>query len=131
MRALYITTNLDDDGVLDLVASRGHGRGVLWFKGPDFEKHDIDASLDTPHSLAVADMDQDGDVDIVACSASLTGHAVVYKNAGNGEFIRQVIDQQQSSYDLRLVDMDNDGDIDIVVAGHDSRNLVWYSNPLR
>lgn len=126
-----VAVDLDDDGVLDLVASRGHGRGVLWFKGPDFEKHDIDASLDTPHSLAVADMDQDGDIDIVACSASLTGQTVVYENAGNGEFTRKVIDQQQSSYDLRLVDMDNDGDIDIVVAGHDSRNLVWYSNPVR
>ena len=126
-----IATDLDGDSRVDLVASRGHGRGVLWFKGPDFKKIEIDPELDTPHSLAIADMDGDGDIDIVSCSASLAGLTVWYENRGFGEFTRHVVDRLQSSYDLRLLDMDSDGDIDILIAGHDSRNIVWYSNPLR
>ena len=87
--------------------------------------------LDTPHSLAVADMDLDNDLDIVACSASLNGAAVWYENDGKGTLKPHVVDRLQSSYDVRLLDMDNDGDIDILVAGHDSGNIVWYSNPLK
>lgn len=126
-----LPVDLDADGAVDYVASRGHGRGVLWFRGPDFQKIEIDQSLDTPYSLAVADMDFDGDLDIVACSASLNGAAVWYENDGKGAFQAHVVDRLQSSYDIRLLDMDNDGDIDILVAGHDSGNIVWYSNPIR
>ncbi len=125
-----IATDLDGDDRVDLVASRGHGRGVLWFKGPEFQQFEIDPDLDTPHSLAIADMDMDGDNDIVSCSASLVGMAAWYENRGRGEFTRHVVDRLQSSYDLRLLDMDNDGDLDILIAGHDSGNIVWYRNPL-
>lgn len=124
-----LPVDLDSDGAVDFVASRGHGRGVLWFRGPSFQKTEIDELLDTPHSLAVADVDQDHDVDIVACSASLLGALVWYENDGKGRFQAHVVDRQQSSYDLRLLDMDNDGDSDILLAGHDSGNIVWYCNP--
>jgi hypothetical protein len=30
---------------MDLVASRGHGTGVIWFEGPDWQVHDIDAVI--------------------------------------------------------------------------------------
>ena len=126
-----LPVDLDADGAVDYVASRGHGRGVLWFRGPNFRKIEIDEMLDTPHSLAVADMDLDNDLDIVACSASLNGAAVWYENDGKGTLKSHVVDRLQSSYDVRLLDMDNDGDIDILVAGHDSGNIVWYSNPLK
>ena len=126
-----VACDVDQDGAVDYVASRGHGRGVLWFKGPDFQKIEIDGLLDTPHSLAVADMDFDSDLDIVACSASLTGAALWYENDGNGGFRGHVVDRLQSSYDVRLLDMDNDTDIDILVAGHDSGNIVWYANPIK
>ncbi len=126
-----LPVDIDADGSVDFVCSRGHGRGVLWFRGPSFHKFEIDETLDTPHSLAVADMDDDGDVDIVACSASLQGAVVWYQNDGTGKFQTHVVDRLQSSYDVRILDMDNDGDNDILVAGHDSGNIVWYSNPIK
>jgi hypothetical protein len=126
-----LPVDVNGDAHIDFVASRGHGRGVLWFKGPEFQKIEIDRNLDTPHSLAIADMDHDGDVDVVACSASLNGAAVWYENNGLGDFQAHVVDQSQSSYDVRLLDMDNDGDTDILVAGHDSENIVWYANPIK
>ena len=124
-----LPVDLDSDGHLDYLASRGHGKGVLWFKGPDFHRLEIDHTLDTPHSLAAEDLDDDGDIDIATCSAELGGMAVWYENNGRAEFTRHILDREQSSYDLRLVDMDFDSDLDVLIAGHHSHNIVWYENP--
>ena len=126
-----LPADLNADGKLDFVASRGHGDGVLWFPAPDFKKVEIDATLADPHSLATADLDADGDLDLATCSCVLDGHAVWYENDGKGRFTRHVIDEGQASYDLRIVDMDKDRDLDVLVAGHSSRNIVWYENPLK
>ncbi|MFT5303369.1 MAG: hypothetical protein ACI814_004188 [Mariniblastus sp.] len=120
--------DLNADGHVDFLASRGHGKGVLWFRGPEFTKIEIDASLDTPHSLAAADIDADGDIDFATCSSELGGMTAWYENGGKANFTRHVLDRNQSSYDLRLVDLDSDGDLDILIAGHHSHNIVWYEN---
>lgn len=122
--------DLNGDGHMDFLGSRGHSEGVLWFKGPDFKRIEIDMTLSTPHSLAAADLDEDGDVDFVSCSSELGGTAAWYENDGKGNFTKHVIDTNQSSYDIRLVDLDNDGDRDILIGGHYSYNIVWYENPL-
>jgi hypothetical protein len=125
-----LPADLNGDGKMDFVASRGHEKGVLWFKGPDFTKLEIDKTLDTPHCLAVADLDGDGDIDFASCSSSLDGLTAWYENDGKGHFKRHVLDENQSSYDIRLVDLDRDGDLDILIGGHSSHNIVWYENPL-
>ena len=123
--------DLNNDGHMDFLGSRGHGKGVLWFKGPEYKKIEIDPSLSTPHSLAAADLDNDGDIDFVSCSSEKGGRAIWYENDGKGSFKINVLDDDQSSYDIRLVDIDKDGDLDILIAGHYSYNVVWYENPLR
>jgi hypothetical protein len=121
--------DMNKDGVVDLLASFGHGKGLLWFEGPTFEKtHVIDQRLEGPHTLAVADIDGDGDAD-VATATTVSATAVWFENAGAGEFVRHDVAKGQSAYDLRLVDMDGDGDLDMVVAGQESRNVLWLENP--
>ncbi len=122
--------DLNNDGILDFAATRGHGKGVLWFQGPDFKLLEIDPDIEGPHCLALADMDQDNDVDIVTCGHTTTGLAVWYENNGAGKFSRHLVGTKQGSYDVRTVDMDADGDLDILIAGHFSNNLLWYENPL-
>ncbi len=122
--------DLNGDGRLDFAATRGHGKGILWFPGPTFKPVEIDPDIEGPHCLATSDMDQDGDVDIVTCGHQVTGIAAWYENNGQGQFTRHVVGTDQSSYDVRTVDLDSDGDLDILIAGHFSNNLVWYENPL-
>ena len=127
-----LTADLDGDKQGDYLASRGHTKGILWFKGPKFNKPiEIDPVIENPHSLALADLDGDGDLDGVTCGSQLTGQVVWYENDGKAKFTKHLIGKNQSSYDLRTIDMDGDQDLDILIAGHFSSNIVWYKNPTR
>lgn len=123
-----IPADLDRDDQVDFIATRGHGKGVLWFKGPSFEKIEIDPEIEGPHSLIVEDLDGDGDLDAATVGRAAEGKAVWYENDGHGVFTRHLIDSQQGSYDLRAIDMDGDGDLDLLNAGNVSKNIVWYEN---
>ena len=117
------------DGVLDVVGSCGHGKGVFWFAGPTWESHVIDLDFATPHALAAGDFDGDGDVDVAAASYSAF---VVrwYENDGNGSFVIHEIESshQQQAYDMKTVDLNADARVDLILAGRESRNAVWYEN---
>ena len=87
------------------------------------------------HSQDIADIDNDGDIDIVY--VDITGEDVgndqkvrVLLNDGNGDFsVRHFIsvgDGQWTS--VKLVDLDNDGNQDMVLGGLDSNSesiVVW------
>jgi hypothetical protein len=122
--------DVNADGKIDFVATRGHGRGVLWFKGPNFTPIEIDSKIEGPHCLATVDLDNDGDIDIATCGRDVTGIAVWYENDGHGKFTRHHIGRDQGSYDIRAIDMDGDADLDLMIAGHTSKNIVWFENSI-
>lgn len=120
--------DVNGDGKVDFIASRGHGQGVLWFEAPDWKPHDIHASLTGPHCLAAADLDGDGDIDAATCAKD-DRIAAWFENDGRGSFTTHIIGRDQAAYDIRATDMDRDGDLDLLVAGQESNNVVWYENP--
>ncbi len=122
--------DLDGDGEMDLVSSRGHGDGVFWFKGPHWELQPIHMEIRLPHSLVIFDMDGDGDTDVATCAR---GSLEVwwYENDGKGNFTNHFVATGQAAYDIRAADMDQDGDTDFVIAGDISRNVMWCENPER
>lgn len=122
--------DVNGDGKTDWIATRGHGVGVLWFENPTWEIHEIDRTILQPHSLTVADFDQDGDIDAASCGYE-SKRVMLYVNNGKGVFNLTTIDDDEESYDLRHIDMDSDGDLDLLNAGRGSRNVVWYENPLK
>lgn len=125
-----LPADVNADGKVDWVASRGHGVGVIWFENPSWKLHDIDTEIEFPHSLTVADHDQDGDLDAATCGYG-SERVMWYENDGAGAFTKHVLDTNQQSYDLRSVDMDGDGDLDLLNAGRGTGNVAWYENPLK
>ena len=124
--------DVNGDGKMDLIASRGHGVGVVWFERQSdsgtWTEHIIDGELREPHCLAAIDLDRDGDID-VATVAFGSERAMWYENDGQGNFKSHLIGEKQQAYDIRVIDLDNDGDLDLIVAGRASNNVVWYENP--
>ena len=125
-----LMADVNKDGHLDMVASRGHGVGLLWFEGPDFKPHTIDDRLVGPHCLATADFDADGDIDITTCAKD-SRIACWFENDGKGAFTMRTLSDDQAAYDIRAVDMEGDGDLDILIAGQASNNVVWFENPTK
>ncbi|MBI3698124.1 MAG: serine hydrolase, partial [Acidobacteria bacterium] len=125
-----LMADVNGDGRMDFVASRGHGKGLVWFEAPDWKPHEMHATLTGPHSLAVGDLDGDGDIDIVTCAKDDFTLAW-FENDGKGNFKTHIIYTDQAGYDVRLVDMDGDRDLDILVAGQQSKNVAWYENRIK
>jgi len=121
-------TDVNGDGKVDFIASRGHGRGVVWFESPDWKEHTMHATLKEPHCLVAIDMDNDGDIDAATCGYG-DKLAVWFKNDGHGRFTTHIVGREQESYDIRAVDINVDGNLDLLIAGRGSQNVVWYENP--
>lgn len=123
-----LMADVDRDGRTDFFASRGHGRGVLWFEAPDWKEHVIHPTLAGPHCLATGDIDGDGDPDLVTCAKD-DRVAAWFENDGRGGFATHIIAVDQAAYDIRLIDMNGNGRLDVLIAGQESRNVVWLENP--
>ena len=125
-----LPADVNGDGKLDIVASLGHGTGLIWYENPGWKIHDINTELLSSHCLQVGDIDGDGDIDAATC-AYISRKAAWFENDGKGRFTTHIIHDDQAAYDIRLVDMDGDGDLDTLIAGQRSKNVVWLENPLR
>ena len=98
-----------------------------------FVAHEIDAG--GPMLVhGAADLDGDGDMDVLAGSQDGAGW---FENTdGKGTFgEHQLIHPRPDRFLFYLkahpVDMDGDKDLDLLVAGQASRNVVWYENPTK
>ena len=112
--------DLNEDGVPDLVLSEAEsdsGR-LAWFEGPDWTMHLIKDGLFNPHSLAVADFDKDGHIDIFVGEMGLGRHPdprlLIYTNDGSGRLTEHVIDSGNPTHEAKVTDIGNTGALDIV-----------------
>jgi len=70
----FVVEDLNQDGRLDIIFGRGHDVGLYWWEQeaprPDgttvWKQHVIDASWSQAHALALADLDGDGEDELVA-----------------------------------------------------------------
>jgi hypothetical protein len=84
--------------------------------------------------LEVADIDNDGDLDIVPWSQYSSGVFSWYENDGSptdGSWTAHAIDSSanpSSPVTMKLVDIDSDGDSDVIFASNASPNITIYEN---
>jgi hypothetical protein len=139
--------DMDDDGDLDILATRGgsdsgtNTDALFYYINdgtPDAgwtQKTIVsgDSNADGAHRVKAADIDNDGDLDVVA-SLMMQSKVAWYENDGNpnnGGWTTHDIYAEVSgrySYDIEVVDIDGDGDLDVVEAAADSGKIFWFEN---
>jgi hypothetical protein len=95
------------------------------FTGPLGPRTVIDDTLSDGHALWVADVDRDGDDEIVAGHRGADQRVSAYDFDGKA-WTRTVLDRGVAAQDLRGGDLDGDGTPDVVAIGGRTHNVVWY-----
>ena len=126
---------MDGDGDLDIVSASNLDDTIAWYENdgaadPSWTAADIATSADYATSVYVADMDDDGDLDIV--SGSLIDDTIAwYENDGAADpswTAADIATSADGAESVYVADMDGDGDLDIVSASQYDDTIAWYEN---
>lgn len=127
--------DVDGDGDADVV-SASFDDSIAWQENTDgrgtFEvRHTVLATFVLhPESVHAADLDGDGDTDMLSASIS-DGKVAWYENVdGQGAFgpQRLVTDQAGGPRNVYATDIDDDGDVDVLSADWFASEIAWYEN---
>jgi type 1 glutamine amidotransferase len=114
--------DLNRDGRPDIVMTVADGAGkISWFENPAnplrtrWKEHVIDRGpLDSAQGVRLADLDHDGDLDVVTSEIRGNGRLLIYLNEGKASrWSRQILGTPALD-NVRVADVDQDGDGDIL-----------------
>ncbi len=147
-----LVVDLNKDGRNDVIWADGHNYGVYWMEQQEPQKdgsttwriHEIDKKFSQGHAVAWADIDNDGQSELItgkryfAHSGGDPGSGdkgTVHYYDWDGEAFTwskaKVIVQGESGkspgigLQIRVVDMDGDGWKEVVVAGKSGTHIIW------
>lgn len=93
-----------------------------------FKEHVIIEDYGNAVSIAAADLDGDGDIDIVASSFN-SNYLAWLENDGFQNFTKHIIAENlTNAFVVDLAHIDNDDDLDIVLAVKGDDLILWFSN---
>lgn len=138
----------DNDGDNDIVWSSAHGFGIYWLENTTtadgervWQRHAIDTSWSQCHAPLWADMDGDGQKELIAGKRYMAHGGsdpgaydplVVYRyqfNPATRTWDRWTVsngEQVGLGLDPKVADIDNDGDLDLLACGRSG--LYWLEN---
>lgn len=127
--------DMDGDGRADIIVAEERYPGLepdaslFWYQQPqsgDSWKRQAIVTQFSMNNLDIADLDQDGDLDIVTNEHK--GDVLEtqwWLNDGKGHFTNKIIDQGKENHlGTQLADLDGDGDLDLIGTGWDHYEFV-------
>jgi hypothetical protein len=126
--------DLDGDTDIDLIAGEvlSSGDGIIYYENDgsnNFTKYPIDDNYDFVYSVYVIDMDNDGDLDVVA---TVNDNEISWwENKGSKIFLKSLIDQNfQSANFIHAADIDGDGDVDVIGTARFGSEICWWESKM-
>ena len=117
-----ISSDLNNDGKIDIVYSSSNKNDVAWYKNLDSQgSFDIRKSTmtiaDYPYFTTSFDLDNDGDLDVISLS-EIDHKLAWYENLdGHGTFgLQKIIKTGWNFKNIIMIDIDNDNDGDIITC---------------
>jgi hypothetical protein len=111
----------------------GSGEKHVWHQNQNFSQLDFKAHLidtDVVNAVFSADMDGDGDVDVLG--ASSFGNEIAWwenLDVGSGSFYKRTIDGDfYRAERIYAVDIDGDNDIDVLGGSYQGNKVAWWEN---
>ncbi|MCB9004936.1 MAG: VCBS repeat-containing protein [Ardenticatenaceae bacterium] len=129
--------DLDNDGDLDILSASDNDDTIAWYENdgaadPSFTAHDITTAANGAYGVYAADLDNDGDLDVLSASYA-DGTIAWYQNDGAADptFTASAITAAaDGAFSVYAADLDNDGDLDALSASGADDTIAWYENDL-
>ncbi len=129
-----LAIDLNQNGTIDVLAADYGEDKLIWYEneeplGYNFNKIVISDEIKEPRTIHAADLDGDGNIDVIAGSTK-SNTITWYRNQGDESFSDPIIISTKVNYpdDLYASDLDSDGDMDIVSASTNDNKIAWYEN---
>ncbi|MEM1178166.1 MAG: VCBS repeat-containing protein [Acidobacteriota bacterium] len=128
-----LAADVDGDGALDLAAADAGAATVSWYRnaagdGSSWSRVDVTSTETGVGSVAAADVDLDGDLDLITASEAL-GRVSWWPNDPMSGFSAAPVVVASSWPGARVavpVDLDRDGDFDVLAAADGA--VRWFEN---
>jgi hypothetical protein len=123
--------DLNNDGLVDLFTANRQGSvSVLLNMGGGYFQSANNIYMPTlPYSVCAADIDNDGDKDIIAANHNEQGSFTILYNNGSGDFVvGPTYFAGVYGWSVTAADLDVDGDMDIVLSTEISATLYIFQN---
>jgi len=127
------TGDLDGDGDLDVIASANSEGKIYWYENdglptPGWTTHTIASSFNAAQGVSIADIDEDGDLDVLSASWA-AGRVAWFENQGGGVWVDHTVSSSCPNVTATyLADLDSDGDIDALAAYEATNQFFWYES---
>jgi hypothetical protein len=128
-------TDVDADGDIDVLSASTGDNTIAWYENLDGQgtfgpQQIISTEADYALSVYAADLDGDGDMDVLSASSD-DNKVAWYENLdGQGDFgIQKIITVNSNGAGfVNAADIDGDGDIDVLSTSGDDYNVAWHEN---
>ncbi len=126
--------DVDGDGDLDVLSASSNDNKIAWYENDGtpgvgvWVEHTITTAANVALSVFAADVDGDGDLDVLSGSNN-DAKIAWYENDGSQNFTMHAISTQFNGVQsVFAADVDGDGDLDVLSASFCDDKIAWYEN---
>jgi len=120
------------DGDIDIIASVCAVHRIIWLENDgqqNFSTNTVTSGFSRPHNISIADMDNDGDQDILGTAINL--NQVAWFENNDNEFTKHIVSNSFGGATcVYATDIDKDGDKDILGTAQFDNQIKWWENDL-
>jgi len=128
--------DIDGDGDMDVVGAAQIANDITWWEntsgdGTTWSQHLIDGSFARAFTVYAADLDGDGDIDVLGGAGETQGEVAWWENtAGDGSaWTKRTVDADfDGARSVIAEDIDGDGDLDVVGTAWIAGMVSWWEN---
>jgi len=135
--ASVYATDVNGDGYVDVLGASFALNSITWWENTDgtgtvWTEHTVDQYFWDAHSVYAADVNGDGDMDVLGASAGDAGHDITWwentDGTGTSWIMHIVSDDFSVAASVYATDVDGDGDVDVLGAAKQADDITWWEN---